>query len=95
MSLWGLSFLSSPAPVDLALAYAELHRDLDEDKKKCRSRDCMLVRTWKAVRVMFVWIFPTKDLSKISIKDVEEFLFLNHVDEEGTDTTSLADNATS
>lgn len=55
----------------------------------------MLVRMWKAVRVMFMCIFPDKELSKLNAENAEEFSFHSSVNKESPDGTSLRDNATS
>lgn len=66
-----------------------------EENKKRHSRNRMLVRMWKAIKVMFSCSSPTKQLLKLIRKDVKEFAFLSDMDEKGSDALSLGDNATS
>lgn len=87
----GLAPSRFTAPVDPGQAYAELQWDLGKEKKKHRSRDCILVMMWKAMWIIFVCTFPYIDF----LKNVDNFSFLSSVDEDGSDAESLGDNATS
>lgn len=81
-------------PSGFSYAYAELRRELGEEKKKCHSRDHMPVRMKKWVHMMFMCASPTKNILEITRKNVDELFFLNETEKKGSNALSLRDEAT-
>uniref|UniRef100_M1DCL8 Uncharacterized protein n=1 Tax=Solanum tuberosum TaxID=4113 RepID=M1DCL8_SOLTU len=56
--LWRSFADTTPGPHNTALEAVMLHRELRQERRKGLEKDRLMVRIWKAVRIMFTCVTP-------------------------------------
>ncbi|KAH0661618.1 hypothetical protein KY284_026549 [Solanum tuberosum] len=73
----GRSFTgTTPIPPSTALEVEMLCRELCHERRKGLKRDRLMVRIWKAVKIMFTCIAPRQDIPIVEKGDFQHFTFM-------------------